>query len=105
MSVKWYGVQFEQHVAKNSMKILTQLGAWIKKRAKIYCPVKTGKLRDSIFHKIDFIHHNISIGFPRETYYGVFQELGTKYIRPKYFLRRALKEGFRKLRSGVWNKK
>ncbi len=54
--------------------------------ARARCPVRTGRLRDSIYAKVrDWI---LELGATAT--YAVFVELGTRYIRPRAFLKNAV---------------
>lgn len=68
-------------------------GEAMKSVARARCPVKTGRLRDSIYAKVrDWI---LEIGASAP--YAVFQELGTRYIRARYFLKNAVELRMRSL--------
>lgn len=58
----------------------------MKNVARARCPVRTGRLRDSIYAKVrDWI---LRLGATAP--YAVYQELGTRYIRPRAFLKNAV---------------
>ena len=58
----------------------------MKNAARARCPVRTGRLRDSIYAKVrDWI---IQLGATAP--YAIYQELGTRYIRPRKFLKNAV---------------
>jgi HK97 gp10 family phage protein len=58
----------------------------MKNTAKARCPVRTGRLRDSIYAKVrDWI---LQLGATAP--YAIYQELGTRYIRPRQFLKNAV---------------
>jgi len=58
----------------------------MKNIARARCPVRTGRLRDSIYAKVrDWI---LELGATAP--YAVYQELGTRYIRPRAFLKNAV---------------
>ena len=58
----------------------------MKNVARARCPVRTGRLRDSIYAKVrDWI---IQLGATAP--YAIYQELGTRYIRPRKFLKNAV---------------
>ena len=58
----------------------------MKNVARSRCPVRTGRLRDSIYAKVrDWI---LELGATAT--YAVFVELGTRYIRPREFLKNAV---------------
>lgn len=58
----------------------------MKNIARARCPVRTGRLRDSIYAKVqDWI---IKLGATAP--YAIYLELGTRYIRPRQFLKNAV---------------
>jgi HK97 gp10 family phage protein len=58
----------------------------MKNTARARCPVRTGRLRDSIYAKVrDWI---LQLGATAP--YAIYQELGTRYIRPRHFLKNAV---------------
>ena len=58
----------------------------MKNVARARCPVRTGRLRDSIYAKVrDWI---LQLGATAP--YAIYQELGTRYIRPREFLKNAV---------------
>ena len=58
----------------------------MKNIARARCPVRTGRLRDSIYAKVrDWI---LQLGATAP--YAIYQELGTRYIRPREFLKNAV---------------
>ena len=58
----------------------------MKNAARARCPVRTGRLRDSIYAKVqDWI---LQLGATAP--YAIYQELGTRYIRPREFLKNAV---------------
>ncbi|WGM90169.1 MAG: hypothetical protein NUK63_03375 [Candidatus Bathyarchaeum tardum] len=66
-----------------------QLEAPIMKNiARAKAPVVTGRLRDSIYAHVEGLILKLGATAP----YAVFQELGTRYIKPKAFLQSAVFE-------------
>jgi HK97 gp10 family phage protein len=58
----------------------------MKNVARARCPVRTGRLRDSIYANVrDWI---LELGATAP--YAVYQELGTRHIRPRAFLKNAV---------------
>ncbi len=58
----------------------------MKNVARARCPVRTGRLRDSIYARVqDWI---IKLGATAP--YAIYLELGTRYIRPRQFLKNAV---------------
>ena len=61
-------------------------GEGMKNIARARCPVRTGRLRDSIYARVrDWI---LELGATAP--YAVFQELGTRFIRAREFLKNAV---------------
>ena len=58
----------------------------MKTMARERCPVRTGRLRDSIYAKVQEWILQLGATAP----YAVFQELGTRFIRPREFLKNAV---------------
>jgi len=66
---------------------LHRLGALIKNLARKLCPVRTGRLRSSIFSQVEDWMLLVGAKAP----YAVYVEFGTRYIQPRHFLSRAIK--------------
>jgi len=58
----------------------------MKNVARARCPVRTGRLRDSIYAKVE----NWVLELGATAPYAVYQELGTRFIRPRKFLENAV---------------
>jgi HK97 gp10 family phage protein len=58
----------------------------MKNVAKASCPVRTGRLRDSIYAKVQNWIIRLGAAVP----YAVYQEFGTRYIRGRCFLSKAV---------------
>ena len=58
----------------------------MKNIARARCPVRTGRLRDSIYTK----GQDWTLKFGATAPYAVYQELGTRHIRPRAFLKNAV---------------
>ncbi len=86
--------RMERAVAVRALVSATEKGAQIiADAAKMRAPRRTGKLAESIGHKVtkrsrSFVQHKISPG----VFYGGFVELGTKHQPARPFLRPALDE-------------
>lgn len=78
-------------------KDLRRSGTRIRNSAKRYCPVDTGRLRSSIQmsppRMLEFNTLVVRVG--TKVKYARFVELGTRYMRPRSFLRKALNEEVR----------
>lgn len=66
--------------------ILVAVGKSAEGYAKARAPVDTGRLRASITYKID----GDSVELATDVYYAIYQELGTRYITGKHFMRDAM---------------
>jgi HK97 gp10 family phage protein len=58
----------------------------MKNMARARCPVRTGRLRDSIFAKVEEWIIKLGATAP----YAVYQEFGTRYIQARRFLSNAV---------------
>jgi len=58
----------------------------MKNDARARCPVRTGRLRDSIYARVQ----NWILQLGATAPYAVYQELGTRYISPREFLKNAV---------------
>jgi len=58
----------------------------MKNMARARCPVRTGRLRDSIYAKVQGWIIQLGATAP----YAVYQELGTRYIQARRFLSNAV---------------
>lgn len=58
----------------------------MKNVARARCPVRTGRLRDSIYAKVRSWVIRLGAAVP----YAVYQEIGTRRIRGRHFLRNAV---------------
>jgi len=74
------------YMQRNIRRKLQDLGSEIHATARRLCPVKTGRLRDSIYTKLEDWRLKIGASMP----YAAFIEFGTRYIRPFYFLTEAV---------------
>ena len=71
-------------------RALDRVGADIHMDARRMCPVRTGFLRDSIYHKVeDWV---LTVG--AKASYAAYVELGTRFIEPRYFLTEAFHLNF-----------
>ena len=71
-------------------RALDRVGADIHMDARRMCPVRTGFLRDSIYHKVeDWI---LTVG--AKASYAAYVELGSRYIESRYFLTEAFHLNF-----------
>jgi HK97 gp10 family phage protein len=68
---------------------LNQTGQEVMRRARQLAPVRTGRLMQSIYAQMIY-KWVVKVGC--YVPYAFFQEFGTRYISPRYFLTRALEE-------------
>ena len=74
---------------------LEKLGIDIHAAARRMCPVRTGRLRDSIYSKVEDWTLKVGASAP----YAKYVEFGTRYIRPFYFLTEAINLHLPRLRQ------
>jgi len=65
--------------------VLEEIAYQIAEMAKDTCPVKTGRLRDSIVVEVE----ENGVAIKATVDYALFQEFGTKYIPGQYFMTNA----------------
>jgi len=65
----------------------------MKNAARARCPVRTGRLRDSIFAKVE--EWTVKLGATAP--YAVYLEFGTRYVRPRRFLSNAVESRMQSL--------
>jgi HK97 gp10 family phage protein len=81
--------QMSESLRDRFAEVLGEIGQQIVVRARAYAPVRTGALRASIYHTIT---RDLVLRVGAYVYYAIFQEFGTRYIAPRYFLTRAINE-------------
>lgn len=99
--IVWLGQQFLGWVDSKVNDQLVRTGQRIMQRAKQLAPVRTGALRDSIDYTITRTGRARTLHIEVGMYYGIFQEFGTRNIRPHPFVRPALLEASRIWGAGI----
>jgi len=74
------------YMQRNVRRKLQDLGSDIHATARRLCPVRTGRLRDSIYSKIEDWTLKVGASAP----YAYWVEFGSRYIRGYYFLTEAI---------------
>lgn len=87
--------QFDSAMQRQVHERLSKWAAEVKASARQQVPVKTGRLRDSIYAKISEWVAEVGA----EASYAVFVELGTRYMRARPFLYPAVQEYLPKLET------
>lgn len=95
MPFQWHGDEFSREVRQRANDELTKLGNFLVDRMKQLAPVDTGFLRDSIEyeHRPEQLMIVVRVG----PGYGIYQEFGTRFIKPHPYIRPALFEA-----AGHW---
>ena len=83
--------QMPEQLREKFAEALGEIGRQIVVRARAYAPVRTGALRASIYQTVT---RDLVLRVGAYVYYAIFQEYGTRYIAPRYFLTRAIQENF-----------
>ena len=76
---------------------LAEIGNLIRERARQLAPVKTGRLRASIYSQISDWTLTVGAKAP----YARYLEFGTRWIRPRHFLLRAIEENQAKIDNAI----
>lgn len=79
----------DQYTQAYVQDALNEVGQLVASRARQIAPVRTGLLISSIFAEIIY---KWVVKIACRVPYALFQELGTRYIQPRFFLTRALEE-------------
>ena len=78
--------RLDEGMKRNVQEAMRFEAAAMRNAARARCPVRTGRLRDSIYAKVrDWI---LQLGATAP--YSIYLELGTRYIRPRQFLKNAV---------------
>jgi HK97 gp10 family phage protein len=78
-------------------RFLTRIALIVERAAKKRAPVKTGHLRRSITHRVE--RDRAIVG--TNVKYAPYQELGTRFIRPRAFLSGSLQASQGAIRSEI----
>jgi HK97 gp10 family phage protein len=81
--------QMSEDLRDKFADVLGEIGRQIVVRARAYAPVRTGALRASIYHTVT---RDLVLNVGAYVYYAIFQEYGTRYIAPRYFMTRSIQE-------------
>lgn len=81
--------RFDEAAQECVQDALNQTGEQVMRRARQLAPVRTGRLMQSIYAQMIY-KWVVKVGC--YVPYAYFQEFGTRYIQPRYFLTRALEE-------------
>ncbi len=79
-------IQLDEGMKRNVQEAMLFEADAMKNIARARCPVRTGRLRDSIYAKVRDSILQLGATAP----YAIYQELGTRYIRPREFLKNAV---------------
>jgi len=84
-----------ERMKQNIIREADAVGADMEALAKSIVPVRTGFLRDSIFH--DIVESNLGFDFGAKANYAQYVEFGTRFQRAQPFIRPALEANQEKL--------
>lgn len=77
-----------QQMEQNIPRALKAIGIFVEGEAKVRAPYDTGRLRDSMDHRVDEGAAKVIIGTPVE--YAPYVEFGTSKMKAQPYLRPAL---------------
>lgn len=78
--------QLDEDLKRHVQEAMQFEAETMKNVARAGCPVRTGRLRDSIYAKVEDWIIRLGAAVP----YAVYQEFGTRYIRARSFLSNAV---------------
>ena len=96
MSIEWKGREVEKWARDRILKELRSAAALAEAEAKLVCPVRTGRLKNSIMAVVDEANLRAVVGSDVE--YAFWVEAGTSMMAGRGYLRHALEV----LRSKGW---
>jgi len=88
-----------ERMKQNIIRETDAVGADMEALAKSIVPVRTGFLRDSIFH--DIVESNLGFDFGAKADYALWVEMGTRRMRAQPFIRAALEANQAKLIDSI----
>lgn len=94
---KWFIEKALKKIDQDIIDKLQLTGELVSGAAKKNSPVKTGALRNSIDFDVDKKEQAVRIG--TNLFYAPWIELGTKFIKPQWYLTRALGENIGKIKA------
>ena len=80
--------EFKHEIEDGVNRAMEAIGKDVMERAKEYCPVDTGRLRDSITYETG----DMSVAVGSDVEYAAYVELGTSKMAAQPYLRPALEE-------------
>ncbi len=86
--IEWHGEDVMNEIGRRIDQNMLDIAQKVVTIAKTYAPVDTGMLRASIGFDYNLASHTLV--FTVDAPYGIFQEYGTRNIRPHPYLRPAL---------------
>ena len=87
MRLNWHPETFLTKLDEHVLVGLDKLGQQIEDDAKSYCPVVTGKLKDSIQHTVNA--EEFSVKVEATAPYAYYVEVGTVKMAPRAYMRQA----------------
>lgn len=92
MSVQWNDAAVKQIMDRIDQE-LGVIGKFLVSGMQQRAPVDTGQLRAGIHEVVDTRVHSVSVWIP--AFYGIYQEFGTRFIKPHPFVRPTLLDASR----------
>lgn len=90
MQFDWRGPEVQAQVIARVDQELIRIGTFAVGRMQAYAPVDTGRLRTGIHDQFDAATHTLTVYSPAP--YSVYQEFGTRFIKPHPYIRPAIDE-------------
>ena len=90
MAVQWNAAAMKQVQEAIDRKILIPASNYMAMTIQRLAPVDTGALRASVYASFNKTAHQAIVHIPK--YYAVYQEFGTRFMKPHPFIRPAILE-------------
>jgi len=89
--------RLDDSMKRNIQDLMQREAETMKDASRAMCPVRTGRLRESIFAKVE--EWTVKLGATAP--YAFYQEFGTRHIRPRRFLSNAVESRMQSLVNRV----
>jgi HK97 gp10 family phage protein len=89
----WNGPAVQAQVMARVNQELQAMGTFLVSHMQAMAPVDTGYLRSAIYDVLDPVVHTLTVYSP--AFYSIYQEFGTRFIRPHPYIRPAILEALK----------
>jgi HK97 gp10 family phage protein len=108
MAVEWHPEKFNKKLQADNERRMLDSVLIVENRAKRDAPKKTSRMASTIMHLLELgeqLKGRVRAGGKAydgtNVYYAIYQELGTKYMPGRFFMRGALRKSYSEIRR-IW---